>query len=388
MTRRVVTSEARKRHALVLSWHGEDGAISAGGHRRTLEVVRRFEAWGELTIVDIHPTMFESLGARSHVIPYRVPALARTARLDRRLARMAQWPLATFTMIRLGCRACRRAGAEVIYVPSSELLPCVVAGVVVSRVCRRPIVLCNMNAEGVALGRLVVALHNLADEVVALSPGLADTLQRRGLRRPPHIVGCGTPVQEPPQVGVHGPKQWDALFVGRHTKAKGILDLLDIWKVVRSRRPQSRLALVGSCSDEMARLIDHRCEDPLLRGSVVRHGVLSEREKNRVLEASRTLLFPSRIEGWGFVPQEALVRSVPVVCWDLPAYRASLPQHPAVVRVPTGDVEQFSAAALELLDQDDSMLARLAASAPMTIQSWDDVAEEEWAVLSSSDARL
>lgn len=374
-------------HVLVLSWHAEEGAIGAGGHRRTLEVVGRFDAWGEITIVDAQPTMFDSQRPHTHVVPYRVPVLPRVARIDRRLARITQWPLASLAMVVLGGRACSRTGVDVVYVPSSELLPCVLAGVVVSNLCRRPLVLCNMNAEGIALGRLVVALHNLADDVIALSPALADALRRRGLRLAPHVLGCGSPVQEPPQPGVHPTKEWDAVFVGRHTKAKGILDLLDIWEVVLQRRPRSRLALVGSCSEEMARLIDLRCQAPCLGGSVVRLGILSEREKNAVLSGSRVLLFPSRIEGWGFVPQEALVRSVPVVCWDLAAYEASLPQHPAVVRICTGDMDRFATAAIELLERDDAQLSALAAAAPLSMPSWDDVAAQEWAVLSALDAR-
>lgn len=380
-------AEHHRPRVLLLSWHAEDGAISAGGYRRTVEMVRRFEAWGEFTVVDTQPAMF-SVAPPSLVVPYRLPELGWLVRIDRRLARLAQWPWATLSMIRLGRRACR-AGVDVIYVPSSELLPCVLAGVALSRVYRRRLVLCNMNVGAHALGRLVVALHNLANEVVTLSPGLADALARRGLRRRPHVIGCGSPVQEEPQAGERPPKEWDAVFIGRHTKAKGILDLLDIWELVRQRHPHGRLVLVGSCSEEMARLIDARCEGrPLLRGAVARLGILSEPEKNTTLAASRVLLFPSRFEGWGFVPQEALVRSVPVVCWDLPAYEASLPRHPSVVRIATGDAERFASAALDLLALDDDTRSDLAAAAPMTMPSWDDVAEQEWSVLCAPGDRL
>lgn len=368
-------------HVLLLSWHSAEGAISAGGHRRTLELVQRFRPWGTLTIIDNHETMFDGV-AGLRVIPYRLPRLKWVSQVDRRLARLVQWPLATVSLIRHGRRACRDGGIDTVYVPNSELLPCVLAGVALRRICRRPLVLCNMNAEGVALGGLVIALHNRADRVVALSPGLADALVHRGLRQRPRVIGCGTPVQQGPEDDEGRTKDWDAVFVGRHTRGKGILDLLDVWEAMRARRPLGRLVLVGSCSGEMARLIDDRCrERPLLDGAVCRLGVLSEREKNQVLSASRVLLFPSRIEGWGFVPLEALVRKVPVVCWDLPAYRASLPDHPSVVRVPVGQIEQFAASALRFLDMDDTALADLAASAPLDMPSWDDVAEQEWAVL-------
>lgn len=378
-----MTFGAHRMHVLVLSWHAEDGAISAGGHRRTLEVLRRFERRGDLTVIDADPTMFDVDEAHSRVVPYRVPALRWFAGRDRRFVRLVQWPWAMFSMIRLGRRECRLRSVDVVYVPSSELLPCVVAGVLVAKVCRRPLVLCNMNAAGIALGALVVWLHNTADHVIALSPALADALMERGLKKRPHIIGCGTPVQRPLRPVARRSKEWDAVFVGRHTKAKGILDLLTIWEAVREQRPTSRLALVGACSEEMARLIDARCaQRPLLNGAVVRLGVLSEREKNEVLSSSRVLLFPSRVEGWGFVPQEALVHAIPVVCWDLPAYESSLPRHPAVVRTPTGDLDRFADAAVDFLNGDDEVLSSLAADAPLDMPSWDDVADKEWALLS------
>lgn len=376
-----MTLEQRPFRVLLLSWHAEDGAIGAGGHRRTVELVKRFERWGEVHVVDALPSMFAPAAGIS-IHPYAVPALSLVARVDRRLARIVQWPWALASMVWVGRRVMRRETIDVVYVPSSELLPCVVAGVVLSKASGRPLVLCNMNVEGIALAPLVVALHNVADRVVALSPGLAQALLRRGLKRRPHVIGCGTPVQVEPSGCGPPMKEWDAVFVGRHTQAKGILDLLDVWERVVQGRHGGRLALVGSCSEEMARLIDARCRDRrALRGAVVRLGVVSETKKNSVLASSRVLLFPSRAEGWGFVPQEALLRGLPVVCWDLPAYEASLPLHEAVVRVPLGDVPRFAEAAIRFLDCDDAQLRELAAAAPLRIPSWDDIAAEEWAVL-------
>lgn len=383
-----VTEPVRAIRILLLSWHAEEGAIGAGGHRRTLKLVERFGRWGLLTIVDNRPSMFEGGLPGTTVVGYRLPALRRVAAVDRRLARVVQWPWAAVSLVWHGLRLHRKQAIDAIYVPNSEILPCLVAGVVLRRVLGRPLVLSNMNTGGVLFLPLVVALHNMAERVITLSPGLADALADRGLRRRPDVIGCGSPVVEQPDRDIGTEKQWDAIFIGRHTKSKGALDLLDIWETMRAQRPLGRLAMVGSCSTEMARLIGARCEAaPLLGGSVVRLGVLGEREKNQVLAGARILLFPSQAEGWGFVPLEALCRGVPVVCWDLPPYRTSLPDHPAVIRVPLGDHERFAAHALELLAVQDMALADLALGAPVDMPSWDDIATQEWAVLSSQASR-
>lgn len=373
---------------LLLSWHAEDGAVGAGGHRRTVQLVNHFERWGRLTIVDNNPSMFGDDRFSGTVHEYRLPTLPRVTAADHRLARAVQWPWAAVAMIRKAASVHRTSSFDAIYVPNSEILPCLLAGVVLRRLLGCPLTLANMNVGGVLLARLVVALHNVADAVITLSPGLADALADRGLRQRAWVVGCGSPVLEEPGDEVGCAKEWDAVFVGRHTRAKGVMELLDLWETMRARRPLGRLAMIGSCSEEMARLISARCDaSPLLDGSVVRLGVLREREKNRVLAASRLLLFPSGAEGWGFVPLEALCRGVPVVCWDLPAYQASLPEHPSVTRVPQGDRHQFASRALDLLELADEALVDLALGAVVESTSWEEIAEQEWRVISSHARR-
>jgi len=47
------------------------------------------------------------------------------------------------------------------------------------------------------------------------------------------------------------------------------------------------------------------------------YGALSNRETMRLLETQDLLVLPSRMDGWGAVVNEALMRGVPVVCSDL-----------------------------------------------------------------------
>jgi glycosyltransferase involved in cell wall biosynthesis len=366
---------------LVLSWHPDEGSITAGGLRRAVEVVGRLGTFTQVLVVDCSPTMYRSWGTTNiESTQYSVPRLPRLATLDFRLARLIQWTAATCRLLMIGTRLARRGLFDVIYVPTSELLPCALAGVLLKGRSRRPLVMCNQNIEGASLLRLVVTLHNRADIVTTVSDSLAGSLRQSGVRTRIRVTRNGVPIggmgERPPQAQ----KTWDGVFIGRHTQEKGLFDVLDIWEQVLTRSPSARLALVGACQPQIERRIIERCtRSEMLRGHVVKLGVLTEEAKISVLRQSRVLLAPSRVEGWGFVPLEALVCRAPVVCWDLPAYRESLPDVPAVKRVPVGQVGLFAEVVASLLRLSDAQRQELlsSASSPRAI-SWDDVSRAEW----------
>jgi glycosyltransferase involved in cell wall biosynthesis len=74
-------------------------------------------------------------------------------------------------------------------------------------------------------------------------------------------------------------------------------------------------------------------------------GYVSESEKFRLLKSSRVFLMPSRYESWGIVIGEALAIGLPVVAYELEAYR---PVFGELLRyVPAFDVEAFKHAAAD-----------------------------------------
>lgn len=374
---------------LVLSWHPEDGALTAGGFRRATEVVARLSRRAQVVAVDRSPSMFaRCLADESQSIEYWVPEFQGLRRLDLRPVRAIQWAIALFWLVTLGWRTHRRHTFHAVYVPTSEILPCVLAGALLAWLTGRPLILCNQNAEGIFLRRAVLALHNRAQAITTVSEALADSLSRAGVRPRIHVTRNGPTLAGRDQDWTTQRKVWDSIFIGRHTPEKGILDALSIWDRVVQGRPGSRLLLVGACSAAVGRRIEQRCRDSArLGGRVVRLGVVPEAEKLFHLRSSRVLIAPSRVEGWGFVPLEALACGVPVVCWDLPAYRESVPDGPGVRRIPVGDIEAFAEAVLELLAQaqENDRLAEWAiVSGARSCISWEDVATQEWQIIAGA----
>jgi glycosyltransferase involved in cell wall biosynthesis len=148
-----------------------------------------------------------------------------------------------------------------------------------------------------------------------------------------------TAEQVPPQK-----KEFDVVWLGRVHRQKGIDELLAALVALSKEIKNFRAVLVGKL-DELA----PRLKESNLSGCVTLAGLVSEEEKFRLFKASRVFLMPSRQESWGIVIAEALVCGVPVVAYDLPAYRPIFGD--LVDYAPCFDFEIFKTKSLETVEK-------------------------------------
>lgn len=118
----------------------------------------------------------------------------------------------------------------------------------------------------------------------------------------------GTPEQE---------KQFDVVWIGRYHRQKGIADLVTTLTYLKGEFPGFRAVLIG----QLERELKPQLADLGLLECVTFAGLVSDVEKFRLFKASRVMLMPSTYESWGIVIAEALACGVPVVAYDLAAYR-------------------------------------------------------------------
>ncbi len=162
-------------------------------------------------------------------------------------------------------------------------------------------------------------------------------------------------------------KQFDVIWIGRPHRQKGIDDLLACLAFLSKRLPDFRAVLVGKLEELAPKLAELG-----LSGCVHLSGLVSEEEKFRLFKASRVFLIPSRYESWGIVIGEALACRVPVVAYELAAYRPVFGG--LVVYIPPFDSNAFNQAALAAVENtrkgqavfDANELAKLLAE-----HSWD-----------------
>ena len=185
-----------------------------------------------------------------------------------------------------------------------------------------------------------------------------------------------------------GQKYYDACFLGRLVRSKGIFDLLAVWERVCKRKPNAKLAIIGDGPEmkSMKKLVRRR----KLGNNIIFLGALYEHEKLIALCNSRLFLFPSYLESWGIAVAEAMNSSLPVVGYDLPIYKEVFEDK--LITVPVGSVEAMVEKCVFLLENPvEARQVTEKGSEFIKRYDWRAVAEKELmeirALVSGSDLR-
>jgi len=167
-------------------------------------------------------------------------------------------------------------------------------------------------------------------------------------------------VPEPPE------KDFDVVFIGRLHPQKGPLELLDIWKLVVAKKPDARLAVIGSGPLEAQCVA--KAEKLGLTNNVVFFGFRDGVEKYKIIKASRVVVHPAVYDSGGMAAAEALCCGLPGVSFDLPALRTYYPR--GWLKVPPGDFAGFADCIQRLL-VDEKLYAATSKDALAAGLEWD-----------------
>jgi glycosyltransferase involved in cell wall biosynthesis len=179
--------------------------------------------------------------------------------------------------------------------------------------------------------------------LVIVQPLLRETALKKGYL--PSEVPCipnGVDVEAADSVPEQQ-KQYDAVWLGRVHRQKGIDDLMKALQFLAREIPNFRALLIGNLKGALG----PRVEQMGLTQNVEFGGYVSGIEKFRRLKSARLFLMPSLHEGLPIVVGEALACGVPVVGYELPMYRpffGSLIQY-----VPCFDVDKFCSTAADAI---------------------------------------
>lgn len=103
------------------------------------------------------------------------------------------------------------------------------------------------------------------------------------------------------------------ISVGRFSKEKGFVDLIEIFKKFHDKHPDWHLDLVGDGS-ERNKIVD-RIFEYKLTSSITVHGYLKKKEINELLKKSTVYMMTSYTESFGIVLIEAMAYGIPCVAF-------------------------------------------------------------------------
>lgn len=141
-------------------------------------------------------------------------------------------------------------------------------------------------------------------------------------------------------------KKFDAVFQGRFHPQKGVVELVEIWKLVVEKIPQAKLAMIGD--GPLMRDVKREIKKYSLEDNIKLFGyVFDGPKKYRIFQSSKLVVHPAFYDSGGMASAEAMAFGLPCVGFDLKAYTSYYPK--GMVKVPIGDMQEFSKKILWLL---------------------------------------
>ncbi|MFD1031871.1 glycosyltransferase [Metaplanococcus flavidus] len=170
--------------------------------------------------------------------------------------------------------------------------------------------------------KLTALILKNADEVIVVGEGLKENVQ--ALQEVPenrlHVISMGVDTdtfkplaKEGLAVTISATENPAVLYVGNIIRAKGLLELVEAFKLVQDQFPTASLNLIGSRKDaNFTEQLKNKISDLQLE-SVHFIDPQPQEQINQWMNASDILVLPSHIEGFGLVALEGMAAGIPVV---------------------------------------------------------------------------
>lgn len=142
-------------------------------------------------------------------------------------------------------------------------------------------------------------------------------------------------------------KEYDAVFCSRLHPQKGISQLLDIWKMVVEKKPDTKLAIMGNGEKPFEEFLHRKAKRLGLNKNITWMGFVDGVKKYEVYQKSKLLVHGTIYDNNGMVAAEALCSGLPVVMYNLPALKKLYTV--GCYKVKAGDKKAYAAMVLTLL---------------------------------------
>lgn len=180
------------------------------------------------------------------------------------------------------------------------------------------------------------------------------------------IVKGGIDYQHLKQFQNFGEKIYDAVFVGRFHPQKGVLEMIDMWKIVTNKMPDTKLAVIGVGP------LENKMKEKVGKYNLTKNidflGPLIGEAKNKILQRSKIFLHPVIYDSGGMAPADGLACGLPGVSFDLPVFKSYYPK--GFLHAKIGDISDFADKIICLLGN-QGLYQNLSREAVEEAKNWD-----------------
>jgi glycosyltransferase involved in cell wall biosynthesis len=221
---------------------------------------------------------------------------------------------------------------------------------------------------------------NHADVHIALSESTREDVEKYVGIKDCAVIGNGLDTVKFHPLDL--PKNYDAAFLGRLARQKGIDVLLKAWSEVTQGRPDSQLVLLGGGEPTDVSLYMKMAKELDLERNVTFAGFVDDVELVKALNSSKLFVFPSRKEGFAQAVSQAMGCGLCCILSDIPSLKEVYGS--AALFVPVDEPSAFAKRIVELLRGDDERKQfGLKARQLAETFSWEDTVRRELAQLLS-----
>ena len=170
-------------------------------------------------------------------------------------------------------------------------------------------------------------------------------------------------------------KKYDAVFQGRFHPQKGVVELIDIWRIVVNRKPNAKLALIGD-GPLMNKVRERIIKLNLQKNCELFGYVFDGDKKYQIFLESKLVVHPAYYDSGGMAAAEAMGFGLPCVGFDLLSYKSYYPY--GMIKVKIGDLDAFAKKIIELI-KNETLREKIGREAKKMIKknwSWDKRATE------------
>lgn len=161
-------------------------------------------------------------------------------------------------------------------------------------------------------------------------------------------------------------RRYDACFIGRFHYQKGVLEIIDIWKLVCNKKRDAKLAMIGA--GPLEKEVREKIERLGLQNNIELLGFKDGEEKYEIFRQSKIIVHPATYDSGGMAACEAMAWGLPGVSFDLEALKTYYPK--GMIKIPCYDLGVFARNSLKLLE-DKELYERISKEAIAWAKEWD-----------------
>lgn len=118
-------------------------------------------------------------------------------------------------------------------------------------------------------------------------------------------------------------RKYDSVFMGRLHPQKGVLELIDIWKLVIKKIPNAKLAIIGD--GQLENQIRNKITKLKLIKNIYMLGFLTGMKKYHIFANSKIVVHPATYDSGGMSAAEAMAFGLPLVSYNLESLKTYYP---------------------------------------------------------------